>query len=161
MIIAPHHKLAKFDYLFTKIDDSVIDIQIQKLAGQDQQRVSGIPETQLQYAEQKSEISIDDFIKLRYRTARIILAEIVPKADKLLQLTLDLGFEKRTVLSGIAEHYKPDEIIGKEVVVVANLAPRKIRGIESRGMILMAENAEGKLNFVSPDKMWQPGSTVK
>jgi methionyl-tRNA synthetase len=161
VIIAPHHKLAKFDYLFTKIDDSVIDIQIQKLAGQDQQRVSGIPETQLQYAEQKSEISIDDFIKLDLRTARIILAEIVPKADKLLQLTLDLGFEKRTVLSGIAEHYKPDEIIGKEVVVVANLAPRKIRGIESRGMILMAENAEGKLNFVSPDKMWQPGSTVK
>ncbi|HMS28645.1 MAG TPA: methionine--tRNA ligase [Saprospiraceae bacterium] len=161
VIIAAHHKLAKFDYLFTKIDDSVIDIQIQKLAGQDQQRVSGIPETQLQYAEQKSEISIDDFIKLDLRTARIILAEIVPKADKLLQLTLDLGFEKRTVLSGIAEHYKPDEIIGKEVVVVANLAPRKIRGIESRGMILMAENAEGKLNFVSPDKMWQPGSAVK
>ncbi|MBK7796873.1 MAG: methionine--tRNA ligase [Saprospiraceae bacterium] len=161
VIISPHHKLAKFDYLFTKIDDSVIDIQIQKLAGQDQQRVSGLPDTQLQYAEQKSEISIDDFIKLDLRTARIILAEIVPKADKLLQLTLDLGFEKRTVLSGIAEHYKPDEIIGKEVVVVANLAPRKIRGIESRGMILMAENAEGKLNFVSPDKKWQPGSTVK
>ncbi|MBK8152363.1 MAG: methionine--tRNA ligase [Saprospiraceae bacterium] len=148
VIISPHHKLAKFDYLFTKIDDSVIDIQIQKLAGQDQQRVSGLPDTQLQYAEQKSEISIDDFIKLDLRTARIILAEIVPKADKLLQLTLDLGFEKRTVLSGIAEHYKPDEIIGKEVVVVANLAPRKIRGIESRGMILMAENAEGKLNFI-------------
>jgi methionyl-tRNA synthetase len=85
----------------------------------------------------------------------------VPKADKLLQLTVDLGFEKRTVVSGIAAHYSPEEVIGKQVTLVANLAPRKMRGIESNGMILMAENAEGKLIFVNPSEEAVNGCSVK
>ena len=84
----------------------------------------------------------------------------MPKADKLLQLKVDLGFEERTIVSGIALHFQPEAIIGKQVVVVANLAPRKMRGIESNGMILMAEDKDGKLRFVQPEEAVQPGSGV-
>jgi methionyl-tRNA synthetase len=111
--------------------------------------------------ELKPEISIDDFNKIDLRTGTIISAQKVEKADKLLQLEIDLGFEKRTVLSGIALHFSPEEIIGKQVVVVANLAARKMRGIESKGMIMMAENAEGKLEFVSPENIVNNGASVK
>ena len=88
-------------------------------------------------------------------------AEKVEKADKLLKLTVDLGFETRTVVSGIAEFFKPEDIIGTQVSVVANLAPRKLRGIESKGMILMSEDKEGKLHFVSPKDLTDNGSTIK
>ena len=95
------------------------------------------------------------------RTATIIQAEKIEKADKLLKLTLDVGFEQRTVVSGIAEHFAPEEVIGQRVCLLANLAPRKMRGVESQGMILMAENGEGRLCFVSPDANWSNGQTVK
>ncbi|TAN11740.1 MAG: methionine--tRNA ligase [Chitinophagaceae bacterium] len=108
----------------------------------------------------KPEIEFDDFSKLDLRVGKIIAAEKVEKADKLLKLTIDIGLEKRTVVSGIAQHYKPEEIIGKYVTLVANLKPRKMRGIESNGMILMAENA-GKLVFVSALNEISPGSTVR
>ncbi|MFZ1516231.1 MAG: methionine--tRNA ligase, partial [Saprospiraceae bacterium] len=88
-------------------------------------------------------------------------AERVPKADKLLKLSLDLGYEKRIVVSGIAEYFKPEEIIGKEVLLLANLAPRTIRGVESKGMILMADSENGKLSFVSPQDAWPVGFSVK
>jgi methionyl-tRNA synthetase len=91
----------------------------------------------------------------------VVHAEAVPKADKLLKLEVDLGTEKRTVLSGIAQHYKPEEVIGRQVTLVANLAPRKMRGIESRGMILMTEDANGKLIFISPEQDTPPGSIVR
>jgi len=94
------------------------------------------------------------------KVGTIISAKKVEKADKLLQLEIDLGFEKRTILSGIAEHFSPEEITGKQVVVVANLAPRKMRGIESNGMILMAEDKEGKLHFVKPENVIENGSGV-
>ena len=97
----------------------------------------------------KPVITIDDFGKLDFRTGTILKASRVEKADKLLKLQIDLGFEKRTILSGIAEQFTPEEVVGKKIVVVANLAPRKMRGIESNGMILMAEDKEGKLYFVS------------
>jgi methionyl-tRNA synthetase len=101
-------------------------------------------------------------LKIDLRVGTILKAEKVEKADKLLKLTVDLGFEHRTIVSGIAEHFKPEEIIGKQVTVVANLAPRKLRGIESKGMILMAENSEGKLQFVNPDSHnFQLGAIVK
>lgn len=100
----------------------------------------------------KDEIQFDDFVKLDFRTGTILAAEKVKKADKLLKLSVDMGLETRTVVSGIAEHYDPEKIIGQQVVVVANLAPRKLRGILSQGMILMAEDAEGKLVFVSPSE---------
>jgi len=91
-------------------------------------------------------------MKMDIRTATITEAAKVKKADKLLQLTLDLGFETRTVVSGIAQHYAPEDIIGQQVCLLANLAPRKIRGVESKGMVLMAEDADGKLVFVSPSE---------
>ena len=112
------------------------------------------------HVELKPEISYEDFIKLDLRTATILSAEKVEKADKLLKLELDLGFEKRTVVSGIAEHYEPTVIVGKKVTLLANLAPRKIRGIESKGMILMASDGDGKLNFISCSQNWENGSTI-
>jgi len=108
----------------------------------------------------KPTIVYDDFAKLELRVGTIVTAEKVEKADKLLKLVVDLGSEQRTIVSGIAMHFKPEEIIGRQVVVVANLAPRKMRGIESNGMILMAEDASGKLYFVQPGEKIQPGSAV-
>ena len=109
---------------------------------------------------EKATIVYEDFAKLDLRTGTIISAEKIEKADKLLKLDVDLGFEKRTIVSGIALHFKPEEIAGKQVVVVANLAPRKMRGIESNGMILMAEDKQGKLHFVAPDTKVDEGSPV-
>ncbi len=109
---------------------------------------------------QKPEIVFDDFAKIDLKVGTIVAAEKVEKADKLLKLQIDLGVEVRTVVSGIALHYQPEAIVGKQVVVVANLAPRKMRGIESNGMILMAEDAEGKLKFISPDEVVNNGSGV-
>ena len=109
----------------------------------------------------KTEIQYDDFAKLDFRTGTILSAEKVKKADKLLKLSVDLGFEVRTVVSGIAEFFKPEEIIGQQVVVVANLAPRKLRGIQSQGMILMAEDAEGKLGFVNAKEGFGNGFVVR
>ncbi|MEO6453053.1 MAG: methionine--tRNA ligase subunit beta [Ginsengibacter sp.] len=107
-----------------------------------------------------SPIAFEDFAKIDLKVGTIITAEKVEKADKLLKLEIDLGFEKRIIVSGIALHFKSEEIIGKQVVVVANLAPRKMRGIESNGMILMAEDKDGKLYFVSPEEKISEGSSV-
>jgi methionyl-tRNA synthetase len=108
----------------------------------------------------KPEITYDDFSKLDIRTGKIIEAEKVPKADKLLKLLVDIGIEQRTIVSGIAEHFTPEEIVGKEVSVLVNLAPRKLKGIESNGMILMAEDANGKLYFVNADGV-SAGNIIK
>ena len=108
-----------------------------------------------------AEIVFDDFAKIDLRVGTIVAAEKVPKADKLLQLSVDLGFEKRTIVSGIALHFAPEDIIGKQVTVVVNLAPRKMRGIESNGMILMAEDTEGKLHFINPEIAVNNGASVK
>jgi methionyl-tRNA synthetase len=95
------------------------------------------------------------------RMGTILAAQKVEKADKLLQLTVDTGIDQRTIVSGIAEHYAPEDIIGKTVLVLLNLEPRKIRGIESQGMILMAENEEGQLSFLASEKEFGPGPTVR
>jgi methionyl-tRNA synthetase len=108
----------------------------------------------------KPEIQYEDFAKMDIRVATIVAAEKVEKADKLLKLTLDTGGEKRTVVSGIAMHYNDVEIVGRQVLLLANLAPRKMRGIESQGMILMAEDENGKLVFVAPEFTVNPGSGV-
>jgi methionyl-tRNA synthetase len=118
------------------------------------------PEAEQQKIELKPTIQYDDFGKMDFRVGTILKAEKVEKADKLLKLEIDLGFETRTIVSGIALHFTPDEIINKQVVVVANLAPRKMRGIESNGMILMAEDKAGKLHFVRPESMIDAGSGV-
>ena len=108
----------------------------------------------------KPTIVFEDFAKIDLKVGTILAAEKVEKADKLLKLEVDLGFEKRTIVSGIALHFEPAAIVGKQVVVVVNLAPRKMRGIESNGMILMAEDATGKLHFVSPENAIEGGSGV-
>jgi methionyl-tRNA synthetase len=109
----------------------------------------------------KDEIVFDDFTKLDIRVATIVEAKKVKKADRLLELTLDTGVDTRTVLSGIAQHFSPEEIMGKQVCLLANLAPRKMKGIVSQGMVLMAEDSEGNLKFVSPTDMVNNGSIVR
>ena len=108
----------------------------------------------------KDEITFDDFTKIDLRTATILEAEKVEKADKLLKLKVDTGVDVRTVVSGIAESFSPEEIIGKQVMILLNLAPRKIRGIESQGMLLLTTNAEGKLVFVTPEVKVENGVEI-
>jgi methionyl-tRNA synthetase len=108
----------------------------------------------------KDTIVYDDFAKLDLRVGRILTAEKMPKSDKLLRFTVDLGSEQRTILSGVAKHFSPENLVGQQVTVVANLAPRKMRGVESHGMILMAEDPAGKLHFIHPQTPIVPGSTV-
>ncbi len=159
VIIETGSQLAKPEILYKQVEDEEINKQLERLqqikASNTQQPSSS------DLAELKTNITWEDFDKLDLRVGKVIEAVKVPKADKLLNLTVDLGFEKRTILSGIAEYYQPEELIGKLVTVVANLAPRKIRGIESQGMLLMAGNDFGKLYSVSPEKEIEPGSVVK
>ena len=157
------------ELLFRKIEDSEIAAQVEKLkanaitnsAQSTEKKASKENSAPQQSAPQlKPEIVYDDFAKLDLRTGKVLSAEKVEKADKLLKLEIDLGFEKRTIVSGIAMHFKPEEIVGKQVVVVANLALRKMRGIESNGMILMAEDKNGKLHFVNTEETVEPGAGV-
>ena len=143
--------------LFEQIDDKQIELQIQKLQAAKKENELN----QASVAPQSEDISYDDFSKMDIRVGTILEAEKVAKTKKLLKLTVDTGIDKRTIVSGIAEYYKPEEIIGKQVSVLVNLAPKNLKGIESRGMILMAENLDGSLSFVSPDKLLKNGSAVK
>lgn len=154
------------ELLFRKIEDTEVAAQVEKLhanlaASTAAQAVAQPAEEPKETPAVKPEITFDDFAKIDLRAGTIVSAEKVEKADKLLKLEIDLGFETRTVVSGIAMHYTPEEIVGKEVTVVANLAPRKMRGIESKGMILMATDNNGKLIFVSPLEAGTNGSEVK
>ena len=110
------------------------------------------------YMDVRPTATFDDFMKMDLRVARVLEAERVPKSKKLIRTIVDLGFEKRQILAGVAEHLSPESLVGKQVIVVANLAPRKMMGLESQGMILMAEDREGQLNLVSSDS--EPGSSV-
>jgi methionyl-tRNA synthetase len=149
------HQLNKPSILISKIDDAFVEAQVAKLeASKAEKETTNFPP-------QKDETAFDYFMKMDIRVGKIIEAEKVPKANKLLKLIVDTGLDKRTVVSGIAEHYKPKDIIGKKVTVLMNLAPRKIRGVESQGMILMAENDKGELSFVSPEKEFDPGCEVR
>ena len=150
-LLKPGHKVNKAELLFSKIEDEQIEAQLNKLKQTKMDNTENNKETaSAEIASQKSTIQYDDFAKLDMRVGTIIEAEKMPKADKLLVLKLDTGIDVRTIVSGIAESFKPEEIIGKKVTVLANLAPRALRGVESQGMILMTENAEGKLVFVNP-----------
>jgi methionyl-tRNA synthetase len=140
------------EILFQKIEDSLVEEEVKKLKNTDSM--------ESKFEVQKEEVSFDDFTKMDIRLGTILEAEKVEKADKLLKLLVDTGLDKRTIVSGIAEHYSPEEIIGKTVQVLMNLAPRKIKGIESKGMILMAEDADGKLSFMSPEKEFEAGCGI-
>jgi methionyl-tRNA synthetase len=159
-LIEAGHQIGKSDHIFSRLTDEVIEKQIEKLKASEK-IAEPIQEAETKSQPVKETISFDDFMKMDIRTATIKTAEKVKKADKLLKLTVDLGFEERTVVSGIAEYFKPEELPGKEVSILVNLAPRKIKGIESNGMILMAENGEGTLSFVSPGEKWQNGSIIR
>ncbi len=144
------HGLNEAEILFTKIEDAVIDEQIAKLNAAGEATAEEAPAEEA-FAPLKDEIVYDDFAKLDLRMGTIEVAEKVPKADKLLRLEINLGFEKRQILSGVAEQMDPADLVGKRVVVVANLKPRKLRGFESQGMVLMAENRDGVLSLINSD----------
>lgn len=157
------YSLREPQLLFRKIEDTEITAQVEKLkAGLVKPKTEEpkVEENKTETSPVKAEIVYDDFAKIDLKVGTIVSAEKVEKADKLLKLQIDMGFEVRTVVSGIAMHYQPEAIIGKQVVVVANLAPRKMRGIESNGMILMAADQSGKLHFVSPESVIDNGSGV-
>jgi methionyl-tRNA synthetase len=162
-LLSVGYSLREPQLLFRKIEDTEIAAQIEKLkaglvASQQQQAAKPAPEKEP--AAEKASIQYDDFAKLDLRVGTITQAEKIKGADKLLKLEVDLGFEKRTIVSGIALHFAAEAIVGRQVVVVCNLAPRKMRGVESRGMILMAEDAGGKLKFINPDEATDNGSIV-
>jgi methionyl-tRNA synthetase len=159
-LLSVGYSLRAPELLFRKIEDEEIAAQIQKLNDAAQiKKMETTPTTSI-IAPVKPEIVFDDFAKIDLRVGTIVAASKVEKADKLLQLSVDLGFETRTIVSGIAQHFEPESIVGKQVTVVVNLAPRKMRGIESNGMILMAEDANGKLHFVNASDNINPGSGV-
>ena len=151
------HAIGIPEILFKKIEDEQVELQLKKL------EASKVISQQTLKAHNpvKPAISYDEFMKMDIRVGTILEAVKVPKADKLLQLLVDTGVDKRTVVSGIAEHFAPENIIGQQVSLLLNLEPRKIKGIESQGMILMAEDSDGKLKFVQPNEMVNPGAEVR
>ena len=164
-LLSVGYSLRAPELLFRKIEDTEVTAQVEKLRATvkpSEVKTTTVEQATPESANQtiKPTIQYDDFAKLDFRVGTITAAEKVEKADKLLKLQVSLGFEERTIVSGIALHFKPEDIVGKQVVVVANLAPRKMRGIESNGMILMAEDADGKLKFISPDEATSNGSGV-
>jgi methionyl-tRNA synthetase len=169
-LLSVGYSLREPQLLFRKIEDTEVAEQVEKLktkkmeiektTDNGQQTTDNKTIEKAEIKNLKSEIVFDDFAKIDLKVGTILAAEKVAKADKLLKLEVDLGFEKRTIVSGIALHFQPEDIINKQVVVVANLAPRKMKGIESNGMILMAEDAAGKLYFVSPSTVIGTGSNV-
>jgi methionyl-tRNA synthetase len=176
-LLSVGYSLRAPELLFRKIEDEEITQQIEKLkaAAVNKETIATTNNSQQSAAADhataitgesvnqspvKPEIVFDDFAKIDLKVGKIVAAEKVEKADKLLKLQVDLGFETRTIVSGIAMHFAPEAIVGKQVTVVCNLAPRKMRGIESNGMILMAEDADGKLHFINPEDNINPGSGV-
>lgn len=156
-LLAIGHQIKKPKLLFEKISDEEIQKQIDKLLATKKQNESENAEVK----PAKDDVSFEEFQKLDIRIGTILEAEKVAKTKKLLKILVDTGIDKRSVVSGIAEYYKPEDIIGKQVSILVNLAPRKIKGIESQGMILMSENFDGELSFISPEKKQNNGSEVK
>jgi methionyl-tRNA synthetase len=156
-LLLPGHAINKPDLLFEKIEDEMITKQIDKLLATKKANEA----TDSKVLAGKSAITFDDFTRIDIRTATILEAEKVPKTTKLLKLLIDTGLDIRTIVSGIAEYYEPEAIIGKQISIVANLEPRKIKGIESKGMILMAEDNDGKLVMVIPSEKVSNGSLIK
>ena len=155
-ILSAGHKIDEIPLLFSKIEDETIEYQIQKLENTKQQNKKTNPNAK----PMKEEISFDDFSKIDLRTATILEAEKVENADKLLKFKVDTGVDIRTVVSGIAESFTPEQCIGKQVMILLNLAPRKIRGIESQGMLLLTTKSDGKLSFVTPDDKVENGIEI-
>ena len=156
VLIKTGHQINEASLLFSKIEDETIEFQIQKLENTKESNKKTNPKAN----PMKDEIQFDDFTKIDLRTATILTAEKVEKADKLLKFSVDTGVDVRTVVSGVAESFTPEECVGKQVMILLNLAPRKIRGIESQGMLLLTNNAEGKLVFVTPTETVENGIEI-
>lgn len=146
-LIKPGHQIGQPEILFAQIDDAEIQKQIDKLEAT--KTANKLENKTIE--PQKDTATFEDFSKLDLRVGTILEAEKMPKANKLLVLKVDTGIDVRTIVSGIAEHFSPEEVVGKRVTVLVNLAPRALRGVESQGMILMTNNAEDKLVFVNPE----------
>lgn len=155
--VPAQHQLNKAELLYRNVEDEDIQNQIDKLKKKEKKVEE---KTSNGILPLKSEIAFDDFAKLDIRIGKVLSAEKMEKSNKLLKLLVDTGIDQRTILSGIAQHYSPDDIVGKQVTFIANLAPRKMMGIESQGMILMAEDKDGKLKLIQPDALVSPGSSV-
>jgi methionyl-tRNA synthetase len=157
-LLTAGNKIGEAAFLFERIEDETIQRQIEKL---EKTRVANAATT-IQVEPAKPDITYDEFMKMDIRTGTIVDAEVVPKTKKLLKLTIDTGIDVRTVVSGIAEYFRAEEIVGKKVSILVNLQPRELRGITSNGMILMAENPDGKLSFVTPEgDDVRNGATIK
>ena len=158
------HKLNPAELLFSKIEDAEIDKQVQRLAEIKAAREAAAEVAAAAAAPKvepaKEACTFDEFGKMDIRTASVLAAERVPKTDKLLKLTIDTGLDQRVIVSGIAQYYTPEEMVGKQICILANLQPRVIRGIESKGMILMAKQLDGKMRIVSPEERLDNGATV-
>ena len=157
-LVEAGHAIGDAVLLFEKIEDDVIQKQLDKLEASRKAKLAA--EAAQNVTEQKAEVTFDDFQKMDIRVSTILEAEKVAKTKKLLKLTIDTGIDKRTIVSGIAEYYTPEELVGRQVLVLANLAPRAIKGIESRGMILMAEDALGRLVLVQPEDKTMSGAMI-
>ncbi len=163
-LLSVGYSLREPQLLFRKIEDEEISLQVEKLKSglikSAEEKNKAVKMEESKPTTSKPEIVYDDFAKLELKAGTVTACEKVEKADKLLKLEVDLGTEKRTIVSGIALHYKPEEVVGKQVIVVTNLAPRKMKGIESQGMILTAEDSAGKLQLLKPENAVAPGSNV-
>ncbi|MDY2779784.1 MAG: methionine--tRNA ligase subunit beta, partial [Alloprevotella sp.] len=156
-LLAEGHQLGTPELLFEKIEDSVVEAQVQKLLDME----AANAEANYRANDIKADIQFEDFEKLDIRVGTVKACERVPKADKLLKFTIADGLDDRTIVSGIAKHYAPEDLVGRQVCFIANLPPRKLRGIESQGMILSAENFNGELSVITVDREVKPGSEVK
>lgn len=160
-LIEAGSQLNPAELLFSKIEDDAVNAQVQRLAEIKKANMEKAAAEAAKLVEpQKEECTIDDFDKMDIRTATVLEAVAVPKTSKLLKLTIDTGIDKRVIVSGIAEYYKPEEMVGKQICILANLKPRVIKGIESKGMILMAKDASGKMRFVTPQETLANGATI-
>lgn len=158
-LLAPGHELGEAVLLFEKIDDSVVEAQLRKL---EETKAANAAANATAAPAKENTVQFDDFAKMDIRVSRVVAAEPVPKTKKLLKLTVDTGIDTRTIVSGIAEYFTPEEMVGKRVLVLVNLAPRTLKGIESQGMILMAESPTGQLSIVAPlsDEAASPAGSV-
>ena len=160
-ILKAGHQLGEAELLFAKIEDDAIQKQLDRLAAiRAEKEAEAKAALAKQVTPQKDGCSFDDFEKMDIRTATVLEAERVPKTDKLLKLTIDTGIDKRVIVSGIAEYYSPEDMIGKQICILANLQPRTIRGIESKGMILMAKQNDGKMRFITPQEAVVNGAQI-
>ena len=155
------HAIGEPELLFAKIEDDAIEAQLSRLdAIRAEKEAEAKAEAAKVVAPQKEECTFEEFDKMDIRTATVLEAERVPKTDKLLKLTIDTGIDTRTIVSGIAEYYSPEDMLGKQICILANLKPRMIRGIESKGMILMARQGDGTMRFITPQEVLANGAQI-